>query len=285
MHRTLPKGEVSEDTVIFDDDVQSFELGPLDPADPEPLYRQLRDRLRDTLLEGWPKDRPIPSERQLMQLTGLSRMTVRQAIAELVHEGMLRRDHGRGTFVGDSRIMRALTGHSSFRDIVQRQGAQPSTRVVRQRIVPANSAQATLLQIEPGESIYDLVRLRLIDDEPVMVDYTHIPVRICPQLASADLTGSLYDFLTTICSVPAQYSSDTIEAVAAADEVAKLLEVDAGAPLLLMRRLARTVGDVPLEITDEYVRPDRCVYRVENPSGEAGIDLVHRPLSNPVEAV
>ena len=270
---------------MYDDDIQSFELGPIDPADPEPLYRQLRDRLRDTLLEGWPEDRPIPSERQLMQLTGLSRMTVRQAITELVHEGMLRRDHGRGTFVGDSRIMRALTGHSSFRDIVQQQGAVPRTRVVRQRVVRANAAQATLLQIEPGESIYDLVRLRSIDDAPVMVDYTNVPLRICPELESADLTGSLYDFLATTCGVPAQYSSDTIEAVAADDEVAQLLDVAPGTPLLLMRRLARTVGNIPLEITDEYVRPDRCVYRVENPSGQAGIDLVNRALAYPVEAV
>jgi GntR family transcriptional regulator len=281
----LPKGEVSEDAVMNDDDIQSFELGPIDPADPEPLYRQLRDRLRDMLLEGWPADRPIPSERQLMQITGLSRMTVRQAITELVHEGMLRRDHGRGTFVGDSRIVRPLTGHSSFREIVQREGATPRTRVVRQRLIRANAAQATLLQIEPGESIYVLVRLRSIDDIPVMLDYTSVPFRICPELETADLAGSLYDFLDTICHVPAQYSSDTIEAVAAEGEVAELLDVQPDAPLLLMRRLARTVGNVPLEITDEYVRPDRCVYRVENPSGQAGIDLVGPLAARPVEAV
>lgn len=270
---------------MIDDEVQSFDIGPLDPADPIPLYQQLRERLRDKLIEGWPKDRPIPSERQLMQLTGLSRMTVRQAIAELVHEGMLRRDHGRGTFVADSRIMRLLTGHSSFRDVVQQQGAKPSTRVIRQQVARANAAQATLLQIEPDEPIVDLVRVRLIDDIPVMVDYTYIPVRICPPLQTADLAGSLYDFLANACGVPAEYSTDTIEAVAAAGEVASLLDVAEGAPLLLMRRLARTAGDMPLEITDEYVRPDRCLYRVENPSGYAGIDLVGRSLSIPVEAI
>ncbi len=118
-----------------------------------------------------------------MQLTGLSRMTVRQAIAELVHEGMLRRDQGRGTFVADSRITRLLSGHSSFRDVVQGQGSTPSTKVVRQVIVPANALQATLLQVEPDESLLDLVRVRLIDSEPVMVDYTHVPLRLCPNAA------------------------------------------------------------------------------------------------------
>ena len=220
-----------------------------------------------------------------MQMTGLSRMTVRQAITELVHEGMLRRDHGRGTFVADSRIMRLLTGHSSFREVVQQQGRTPGTSVVRQRLSRASPAQATLLHVEPGESLFELVRLRLIDGEPVMLDYTHVPVRMCPQLSGADLTGSLYEFLTQSCGVPPQRSIDTIEAVAALGEVAILLDVEEGAPLLLMRRLAKSIDDVPLEITDEYVRPDRCLFRVENPSGYTGIDLVERSGTAPVEAV
>ena len=262
--------------VVIDEDFQSFDIGSLDPADAVPLYHQLRDRLRDQLIEGWPRDRPIPSERQIMQMTGLSRMTVRQAIAELVHEGMLRRDHGRGTFMADSRITRLLTGHSSFRDVVLRQGNTPNTVVVRQQVSLANAAHATLLQIEQDEELLDLVRLRLIDAEPVMVDFTHVPLRLCPTLFEADLSGSLYEHLTNVCGVPAKQSIDTIEAVAAAGEVAELLEVPEGAPLLLMRRLARTIDDIPLEITDEYVRPDRCIYRVENPTGYTGIDLVDR---------
>lgn len=270
---------------LIDEDFQSFDIGSLDPTDSVPLYQQLRDRLRLKLTEGWPPDRPIPSERQIMQMTGLSRMTVRQAITELVHEGMLRRDQGRGTFVADSRITRLLTGHSSFRDVVQRQGRMAATKVVRQRVVSANAAQATLLQVEPEEALLDLVRVRLIDAEPVMVDYTHVPLRLCPGLPEADLSGSLYEYLANTCAVPAQNSIDTIDAVAAIGEVAELLNVPEGTPLLLMRRLARSTNDLPLEITDEYVRPDRCVYRVENPSGDAGIDLVDRGNATTTEAI
>ncbi len=140
-----------------------------------------------------------------------------------------------------------------------------------------------MLQVEPDEALLDLVRLRLIDDDPVMVDYTHVPVRLCPSLPEADMRGSLYEYLANVCGVPAQYSLDTIEAVAATGEVAQLLEVAEGTPLLLMRRLARTHDDIPLEVTDEYVRPDRCLYRVENPSGSAGIDLVDRARPVPTE--
>ena len=276
-----PVQEMYEVRVTIDEDSQSFDIGSLDPTDGVPLYQQLRERIRAKLSEGWPRDRPIPSERQIMQMTGLSRMTVRQAITELVHEGMLRRDHGRGTFVADSRITRLLTGHSSFREAVQERGGTPRTTVVRQRVVPANPAQATLLQVEPRESLLDLVRLRLVDGEPVMVDYTYVPLRICPNLPDAELSGSLYEYLAFVCGTPARRSIDTIEAVAAMGEVAELLNLADGAPLLLMRRLARTIDDVPLEMTDEYVRPDRCVLRVENPSGDSGIDLVDRTPASP----
>jgi GntR family transcriptional regulator len=263
------------DTVMLDDESPTFEIGSLDPADPLPLYQQLRDRLRGQLLEGWPRDRPIPSERQLMQMTGLSRMTVRQAIAELVHEGMLRRDHGRGTFVADSRIMRLLTGHSSFKEVVQQQGSTPATWVMRQERVRANQVQATLLQIEPGEAVFDLVRVRAIDEQPVMVDYTIVPERICPSLENADLSRSLYEYLSSVCAIPPDHSTDTIEAVAAQGEIAQLLAVPDGFPLLLMRRLALSVDNIPIEITDEYVRTDRCLYQFENPSGVAGLAMVN----------
>ncbi len=265
---------MSGDTANLDDEFQTFDIGSLDPADPTPLYQQLRDRLREKLLAGWPRDRPIPSERQLMQMTGLSRMTVRQAIADLVHEGMLRRDHGRGTFVGDSRILRLLTGHSSFKEVVQRQGSIPTTFVVRHERASANQAQATLLQVEPGETVFDLVRVRAIDGQPVMVDYTIVPERICPSLERADLSGSLYEYLTDDCAIPPDHSTDTIEAIAAYGEVAQLLAVPEGFPLLLMRRLALSVDNIPIEITDEYVRTDRCLYQFENPSGVAGLAMV-----------
>ena len=274
---------MSRANVTLADDARPFEIGPLDPDDAEPLYRQLHDRLRDKLLNGWPSERPIPSERYLMRQTGLSRMTVRQAIADLVHEGMLRRDQGRGTFLADSRLMRLLTGHSSFREIVRREGKTPSTRVLRQEIIRADATRAALLEVDPGEPIFDFVRLRLVDDAPVMVTFTNIAVRICPELETADLRDSLYAFLANRCGLPPQHSSDTIEAVAAKGEVAQLLQVDEGTPLLLLRRLARSAGDLPLEITDEYVRPDKCLYRVENPSGSARIDLVQGQRARPVE--
>lgn len=255
------------------DDSPPFDIGPLDPADPAPLYQQLRDRLRIMLQDGWPRDRPIPSERQLMQLTGLSRMTVRQAIAELVHEGMLRRDHGRGTFIAEFRVTRPLTGGSIFHEDVRRMGRTPGTRVVSQSIEKANPAQATLLQIEPNELVLDLLRVRLVNDLPVMVANVKIPTRICPDIGEADLTGSLYGYLSRTCGVHPEHATATIEAVPASAEIAGLLEVTEGSPLLRIQRLTSTIEGMPIELTDEFIRTDRCLCLVDSPTGYVSANL------------
>lgn len=269
-------------TVMAGQANRTFDLGRIDPSDPTPLYQQLRELLRTMLADGWPEDQPIPSERALMHHTGLSRMTIRQAIADLVHEGMLRRDHGRGTFVVPrGQLLQTMRGVYSFTEAVERRGHRPGSRVVRQVVVPASEIQAALLEIEVGERILELVRIRLVDDVPVMVDFTHIPLRICPSIATADLTGSLYAFLADACGLPATTATDSIEAVAAPAEVAESIQLEPGSPALLLRRLARTFDNVPIEMTDQYARPDRCHFRLEHASDRDSFEIVHS-LGDPV---
>lgn len=250
--------------MVFDDDIYSFDIGTLDASNAIPLYQQLRDRLRRKLRQGWPSDRPIPSERQIMQMTGLSRMTVRQAIAELVHEGILRRDHGRGTFVTEERIVRPLAATSIFGEALHSMGRRPGSRVIRQELIPANPAVATMLHIEPGELVLDLLRVRLADNEPVMVAAVNIAARVCQDIATADLTGSLYRYLGEACGLRPEKSTSTIEAVSASAEVAALLEMEEGAPVLRIQRLTNSEDGMPLDLTDEFIRTDRCLCRVDN---------------------
>jgi len=228
-----------------------------------PFYQQLMDQLRARIAAGeWPPGQAIPSERELMRRAGLSRMTVRQAVAELTHEGLLRRDHGRGTFVVSPRVLQEVRGVYSFSDRVRAQGRVPSARLLARDVVAATDEQAAVFATEPGEPLIRMVRQRLVDGDPVIVDIVHIPHRLCPALMEADLSGSLYDLLIEHYDLPPLRSTDTLEAVAATPELAVGLEVAPGAPLILMRRLALTRGDVPLESTEEYARPDRCRYRI-----------------------
>jgi GntR family transcriptional regulator len=230
---------------------------------PAPLYQQLSDSLRRQVLgANWPSDSAIPSERELMRLTGLSRMTVRQAIDSLTREGLLTRIHGRGTFIVPERVEQDMRGVYSFTSRILAQGRTPSTHVIEAIQRRANHEAARELQLPPDANVYRLTRLRCIDGEPAVVDIVKIPADRCPGLLNHDLTKSLYAILTEQYNVPPLRSTDTLEATGAPREVADRLSIRPGAPVTLMHRLATTHGDVPIELTEEYARPDRLRYRM-----------------------
>ena len=239
-----------------------------------PRYLQLRDALRAALTDrSWPVDEPIPSERALMRLTGLSRTTVRQAVGELTSTGFLRRQHGRGTFLVPTPVEQEVQGVYSFTDRVTRQGRTPSSTLLAREVRPASAEEAEALAVTVGEPLIRLVRLRRVDDEPVIVDVVRIPHALVPGLMAADLSGSLYGLLSGELGRPPVRSTDTLEAVAASAALAGWLGVRPGSPLILMRRLSLTTGDVPLELTEEYARPDRLRYRITLVSEPPFIEL------------
>ena len=235
----------------------------LDASRPAPLYQQLSDGLRRLVLASRPADSAIPSERELMRLTGLSRMTVRQAIDTLTREGLLCRIHGRGTFIVPERVEQDIRGVYSFTERIRAQGRTPSTQLVAREQITATPEEADLLQLEPAASLYRLIRLRCIDGEPAVVNVVRLPSERFPGLLRHDLTISLYDLLTTEYNLPPLRSTDTLEAVGAPREIAETLGVKIGSPLSLMRRVATTHGDLPIELTDEYARSDRMRYRLQ----------------------
>ena len=235
----------------------------LDASRPAPLYQQLSDSLRRQVLgANWPADSAIPSERELMRLTGLSRMTVRQAIDSLTREGLLTRIHGRGTFIVPERVEQDMRGVYSFTERIRAQGRSPSTHVIEAIQGRASQETLKLLHLEPEAHVFRLTRLRCVDGEPAVVDIVKIPADRCPGLLEHDLTGSLYAILTEHYNVPPLRSTDTLEATGASREVAERLAVRPGTPLTLMRRIATTHGDIPIELTEEYARPDRLRYRM-----------------------
>lgn len=235
----------------------------LDPARPAPLYQQLSDGIRRLVLASWPADNAIPSERELMRITGLSRMTVRQAIDALTREGLLLRIHGRGTFIVPERVEQDIRGVYSFSERIRAQGRVPSTELITGVEIAASADEADQLRIATGAPIFRLVRLRSIDGEPAVVDIVRLPAERCPGLLRHDLTISLYALLTSEYSLPPVRSVDTLEAAGAPKKIAEALGVKVGAPLTLMRRIATTHDDLPIELTEEYARSDRMRYRLQ----------------------
>ncbi len=216
---------------------------------PIPRYHQLKEILRERVKAGeWKPNDLIPSEREISEFYGISRMTARQAITDLVNEGVFYREQGRGTFVTRNKITQQLMRLTGFTEDISARGQRPSARVLSQEIIPADEKIAEILRIEVGESICRIERLRLADEAPLAIERTHIHFRGCENLLSEDLEQhSLYRLLEEKYGVPLLEADQEIEAGLAMPEDAQKLEIEVNSAILFIRRTTYTDRNTPFE--------------------------------------
>jgi GntR family transcriptional regulator len=183
---------------------------------------QLLELLRDRA-EG---DR-VPSERELSAICGVARMTLRRALDELVAEGLLVRERGRGTFVGRPRMVRHLS-INSFTEQMRQQGQVPSSRLLEFREMRAGVRQARQLRIPVAEPVVRFTRLRLADDAPIGLETTWVASTRVPGLCEADVAGSWYELLADAYSLTIAQGSSMIEPALLSARDARLLDTATG---------------------------------------------------------
>jgi GntR family transcriptional regulator len=227
---------------------------------------QISDALRRRIESGeLPALSTIPSERELAQQLGVSRMTVRAAIEELVDAGLLIRRQGRKTVVADEnstgsvngKINRAA-GFTSFSEEMRLRGWQPHSVVRQATTLLADVAIAAQLNVPIGARVILIERLRFADDEPLAHELVHLPHTRFGGLLALDLAGaSLYDLLEREFGVRPVYAEESVEAVLMAQHEAELFGLEPGAPALLTRRITRDGDDVVVEAATTLYRGDR----------------------------
>ena len=230
---------------------------------PVPLYYQLKELIREQLLQSspTPPDTRIPGEEELASTYSVSRMTARQAVTQLVNEGVLYRRAGKGTFVARPKIERKLARLTGYYEEMGSRGLHPGTRVLKQSIVEAGRKLAQLLAISPDDLVIRIFRLRLADGEPMALQTVHIPNCRCPALVNDDLTKfSLYQLLEQKYGLKLGHAQERISASVASRQQALLLAVPKDAPLLHIERLTFLDSDVPIEYVESLYRADRYVY-------------------------
>ena len=231
---------------------------------PIPLYYQLMQELRRRIEEGeWKPDSLIPSERELSETHGISRMTVRQALVELTNEGLLRRDQGRGTFVARPKIRKRLSRLTSFTEDMRARGKRSSADVLRAEMVPARPKVADMLQVEVEQPVALIERLRLADGEPVGVESSHLSFAGCEAILREDLSGSLYRLLGERFGLVPTQAQEEIEADACGVREAQTLGLRRGDPVLRMRRRTFDQEQHPFEYVESVYRGDNRILYVE----------------------
>jgi GntR family transcriptional regulator len=237
----------------------------LDKNSPLPLYHQLKKVIEERIdSQEWTPGMRLPSERELCDQFQVSRITVRQALAELVNAGGLTRQQGVGTFVASPRIEQNLTHLVGFTQDMQARGKRPGSRIIEQKALPAPPHIARALQIQPGDSMVMLKRLRLTDGEPMAIEIAYLPDAICNGLLAEDMHDrSLYQLLMTKYNVFPSRAEQQLQAIACPAAEAQLLGIAKGSPVLHIYRLTFTAEARPVEYTESYYRGDRYVFQVE----------------------
>jgi len=230
-----------------------------------PLYRQIEADLRDRIRSGGllPGGQ-VPPEPELMAEFGVSRATVRQALASLVAEGLLEIRRGLGTYVAAPRFEHTIGGFYSFSREIERHGMTPGTRVLELRTESAAEAVAEALGVAPGTAVVALRRLRLAGPDPLVVETSHLPAARFPGLETVDFGQvRLYDTLMNRYGCRPTRARETFEPVILTADEATLLERSRGEPALRVERIAYDQDDQPIEFCRSTVRGDRYRYSVE----------------------
>jgi GntR family transcriptional regulator len=209
------------------------------------------------LIEQLGVGQAIPSERQLCTDLGVSRLTVRAALDDLVRDGMLVRRHGSGTFVSEPKIAQELTMTSFTEDMIRR-GMVPASKTLELRITPAGAHLGRLLHVSPSEPVVIISRLRLADRETMAIETLHVRASLVPGLAAEDLERqSFYDILEERYGIEIVGGNQTIEPTVTNEEESAALGVPLHAPAFLFERTTRAEDGGIVEYVRSIYRGDR----------------------------
>ncbi|MGZ8720487.1 MAG: GntR family transcriptional regulator [Aeromicrobium sp.] len=232
---------------------------------PLPLYYQLHEILVGGIGTTWNDGDLLPSEGELCHRYGVSRTVVRQALDEMAHQGLIYKVKGKGTFVTGRKLetshVQSMVG---FYASMAAHGHRVTSRVLRQEVSPATAHVASLLEIQVGDPVVHVERVRSVDEVAISIVRAWLPQVLCPGLETVDLREvSMYAVIRERYGLEPAQGSRTIEAIEISVADAHLLEVRRGAAALRLESLARTANGTPLEYFVAIYRGDKSKVEID----------------------
>jgi GntR family transcriptional regulator len=244
----------------------------LDVTASRPLYLQLRDTLLHRIQAGdYVAHQRLPSERDLSEEFKVSRITVRQALADLALHGHVYTRVGKGTYVGVPSLHKPLGSLFGFSESVLQRGRRPSSTILEASLIPVPDDLVARLQITPGDLLVRLQRLRLVDDVPIAIESTHLPHAACPGLIGyMTHTASLYGVLETVYGLRMAFAEITAGAGLSDGEESRLLGLPPSSAVLRMEQTSFIEDGRPMEFSRASYRGDgyhfnAALYRARPP--------------------
>ena len=261
------------------DTASIFEHHPFDKDSAVPFYQQLKDIILEAIQERTlqPRDR-LPSERELAEALGISRLTVRRALTDLVNEGRLFTQPGKGTYVRGPKLEQGIQQLMGLTEDMKSRGHTVSSRILEAALMPASVEVTQAMRLGPQEEVVLLERLRFVDGEPLSIERSYLAYRLCPGILGHDLgSGSLYTTLRQVYGLHLFKAEQSYEAVLAGSREAELLQIAPGAPVLCSERTAYLDTGQIIEYGRAWYRGDRYRFHATLLNAAASLDdLLHR---------
>ncbi|MTB64274.1 UTRA domain-containing protein [Streptococcus sp. zg-86] len=241
-----------------------------DLSNTKPLYLQLVETLETEIREKLEANEKLLSERELTQVYGVSRITVRLALQELEKRGLVYKVHGKGTFVSEvSHQAVDLSMAYSFTDQMRRVGRVPKTQILSFEKIQATDYLAQRLQVAVDDPVFELERLRLADGIPMMLERTYVPAVLFESLSEKELqVKPLYEIFAEDFEQVIRLAEEEFYASIALENEARLLDIQNGDAVLHLIRKTYNDKNRIIEYTFSIARADQFRYKISHTRGE-----------------
>jgi GntR family transcriptional regulator len=237
--------------------------GNVTPLSSVPMYSQIREIIRRRVLDGtYAPHSQVPSESQMMEAFGVSRITVRQALADLQREGLIFKVAGKGSFVAKPKAFQSLSRLQGFGEAMSSAGYETFSQVLSTKRVKASEVVARRLQLKPGSVVFEIQRLRHLNREPISVDVSYFRLPLGERLAREDLPArDIFVILENDYGMHLTHAELQIEAISADETLARHLRTAEASPVLRIERLTHA-DEQPVDFEFLYYRGDAFQYRL-----------------------
>ena len=239
----------------------------VDPSNPIPKYLQISAWLKELIHTGRYKiGEKLPSEIEFSKICDVNRNTLRQAIAELVSAGILRKEKGMGTFVSSSMplaLKHKLNSISSFKDDLHEIGIKENTKVLKKSIEDAKDHVAKTLLLGINNRVIVVRRLRAGNDIPFIYEESYLPSDMFKSILDMDLTGSMYEIIFERFNIVLARCEQTIRAINLKGRIARILKLPENSAGIFMESITFDENNMPVEVLCSYYRGDKYIFEVE----------------------
>jgi len=236
----------------------------LNVSSQNPLYVQLKQIIKEDISRGiYKAGQKLPPESELCTTYGVSRITVRRAITDLVEEGVLYSQQGKGSYVREAKEKRELISVGSFSDATTASGKTPSTQILSNVIIDADEKLANIFKMQQGDSVLNLHRILFIDNEPFIIETSYFPLAYLPDLEKyIGESPSTYQILKKRYGVEPAYSEKTLEVVLSTEYEANIFHCDRGTPLYRIDKITYDAKDRPLHYSQSLYMTSKVIFTI-----------------------